>query len=275
MDNVRGKVIACDRVGSGWSLKPVALPENGNVGISHAEHFGASVSFSFTDFLTPSSIIWSDNDGETLATVKSQPARFDASPYVSEQFEARSKDGTMIPYFVVRRRDQKGPVPTLLYGYGGFEVPLLPGYAGVRGRLWLEKGNAYVQANIRGGGEFGPAWHQAALKGNRQNAFDDFAAVAQDVVRRGIATRGFARHPGRLEWRPAHRRLADAAPRAVRRRHHRRAAARHAALHRTAARRFVDGRIWRSVEAGRGGVAWRLLALPACRGRRRLSAGAA
>lgn len=188
MDNVRGKVIACDRVGSGWSLKPVALPENGNVGISHAEHFGASVSFSFTDFLTPSSIIWSDNDGETLATVKSQPARFDASPYVSEQFEARSKDGTMIPYFVVRRRDQKGPVPTLLYGYGGFEVPLLPGYAGVRGRLWLEKGNAYVQANIRGGGEFGPAWHQAALKGNRQNAFDDFAAVAQDVVRRGIAT---------------------------------------------------------------------------------------
>ncbi|MFK0690315.1 prolyl oligopeptidase family protein [Mesorhizobium sp. IMUNJ 23033] len=188
MDNVRGKVIACDRVGSGWSLKPVALPENGNVGISHAEHFGASVSFSFTDFLTPSSIIWSDNDGETLATVKSQPARFDASPYVSEQFEARSKDGTMIPYFVVRRRDQKGPVPTLLYGYGGFEVPLLPGYAGVRGRLWLEKGNAYVQANIRGGGEFGPAWHQAALKGNRQNAFDDFAAVAQDVVGRGIAT---------------------------------------------------------------------------------------
>ncbi|TGV77090.1 S9 family peptidase, partial [Mesorhizobium sp. M2D.F.Ca.ET.145.01.1.1] len=103
-------------------------------------------------------------------------------------FEARSKDGTMIPYFVVRRRDQNGPVPTLLYGYGGFEVPLLPGYAGVRGRLWLEKGNAYVQACIRGGGEFGPGWHQAALKGKRQNGFDDFAAVAEDVVRRGIAT---------------------------------------------------------------------------------------
>ncbi|TIT41954.1 MAG: S9 family peptidase, partial [Mesorhizobium sp.] len=74
--------------------------------------------------------------------VKSQPARFDASSLVSEQFEARSRDGTMIPYFVVRRRDQNGPVPTLLYGYGGFEVPLLPGYAGVRGRLWLERGNA-------------------------------------------------------------------------------------------------------------------------------------
>ncbi|KUM26203.1 peptidase S9 [Mesorhizobium loti] len=188
MDNVRGKVVACDRTDKGWSLEPVALPDNGNVGISHAEHFGTSVSFSFTDFLTPSSIIWSDDNGETLATVKSQPARFDASPYVSEQFEARSKDGTMIPYFVVRRRDQKGPVPTLLYGYGGFEVPLLPGYAGIRGRLWLDKGNAYVQANIRGGGEFGPAWHQAALKGKRQKAFDDFAAVAEDVVRRGITS---------------------------------------------------------------------------------------
>ena len=188
MDNVRGKVLVCERKNGAWSLKPVALPENGTVGISHAEHFGSSVSFSFTDFLTPSSIIWSDDDGETLATVKSQPARFDAAPLISEQFEARSKDGTMIPYFVVRRRDQKGPVPTLLYGYGGFEVPLLPGYAGVRGRLWLEKGNAYVQACIRGGGEFGPAWHQAALKGNRQNGFDDFAAVAEDVVRRGIAT---------------------------------------------------------------------------------------
>ncbi|TIS57728.1 prolyl oligopeptidase family protein [Mesorhizobium sp.] len=188
MDNVRGKVVACDRSDSGWSLKAVALPENGNVGISHAERFGSSVSFSFTDFLTPSSIIWSDDDAATLATVKSQPARFDASPLVSEQFEARSKDGTVIPYFVVRRRDQEGPVPTLLYGYGGFEVPLLPGYAGVRGRLWLEKGNAYVQANIRGGGEFGPNWHQAALKANRQNAFDDFAAIAQDLVKRGIAT---------------------------------------------------------------------------------------
>ncbi|PBB30156.1 S9 family peptidase [Mesorhizobium sp. M1A.F.Ca.IN.020.03.2.1] len=188
MDNVRGKVVVCDRTGNGWSVKPVDLPDKGNVGISHAEHFGSSVSFSFTDFLTPSSIIWSDDNGDTLQTVKSQPARFDASPYVSEQFEARSKDGTMIPYFVVRRRDQTGPVPALLYGYGGFEVPLLPGYAGIRGRLWLDKGNAYVQANIRGGGEFGPAWHQAALKGKRQKAFDDFAAVAEDVVRRGITT---------------------------------------------------------------------------------------
>lgn len=188
MDNVRGRVVHAERDETGWSLTPVALPENGNVGISHINQFGSSVSFSFTDFLTPSSIIWSDDDGETLATVKAQPARFDASDLVSEQFEARSKDGTLIPYFVVRRRGQQQPVPTLLYGYGGFEVPLLPGYAGVRGKLWLEKGHAYVQANIRGGGEFGPRWHQAALKDKRQNAFDDFAAVAEDLVLRGIST---------------------------------------------------------------------------------------
>ncbi|MGH6808678.1 MAG: prolyl oligopeptidase family serine peptidase, partial [Ensifer adhaerens] len=188
MDNVRGRVVFAERGERGWSLTPVALPENGNVDISHVNQFGSSVSFSFTDFLTPGSIIWSDDDGETLATVKAQPARFDAAELISEQFEARSRDGTLIPYFVVRRRDQQKPVPALLYGYGGFEVPLLPAYAGVRGKLWLENGYAYVQANIRGGGEFGPRWHQAALRDKRQNAFDDFAAVAEDLVRRGIST---------------------------------------------------------------------------------------
>lgn len=188
MDNVRGRVVACERVHDRWTLEPVALPQNGNVGISHTDDFGSTVSFAFTDFLTPSSIIWSDDDGHTLERIKAQPARFDTNGLVSEQFEARSKDGTMIPYFVVRRRDQTGPAPALLYAYGGFQVPLLPGYAGVRGKLWLEKGNVYIQANIRGGGEFGPAWHLAALKDKRQTAFDDFAAVAEDVVRRGITT---------------------------------------------------------------------------------------
>ncbi|WP_274628528.1 prolyl oligopeptidase family serine peptidase [Arvimicrobium flavum] len=188
MDNVRGKVLACQRRDGRWVLETLALPTNGNVGISHADQFGATVSFSFTDFLTPSSIIWSDDHGASLATVKAQPSRFDASGLISEQFEARSSDGTMIPYFVVRPAGQSRPLPSLLYGYGGFQVPLLPGYAGVRGRLWLERGNVYVQANIRGGGEFGPAWHEAALKGNRQKAFDDFAAVAEDLVRRGITT---------------------------------------------------------------------------------------
>ncbi|MGE0283121.1 MAG: prolyl oligopeptidase family protein [Rhizobiaceae bacterium] len=190
MDNVRGKVLAAERRDGKWVLETVGLPDNGNVGIAHVDSYGRSVSFTFTDFLTPSSIIWSDDDGRTLTTIKSQPGRFDASGLISEQFEARSKDGTMIPYFVVRPRDQKAPAPALLYGYGGFQSPLLPGYAGVRGKLWSEQGFVYVQANIRGGGEFGPAWHLAALKGKRQNAFDDFAAVAEDLIARGITTAG-------------------------------------------------------------------------------------
>jgi len=188
MDNVRGKVLAAERRNGRWVLEAVDLPDNGNVGIAHVDTYGKSVSFTFTDFLTPSSLIWSDDDGRTLATIKSQPARFNPSDLISEQFEARSKDGTMIPYFVVRPSGQKAPAPALLYGYGGFQSPLLPGYAGVRGKLWSEQGLVYVQANIRGGGEFGPTWHLAALKEKRQNAFDDFAAVAQDLIARGITT---------------------------------------------------------------------------------------
>ncbi|MGB3500970.1 MAG: prolyl oligopeptidase family serine peptidase [Mesorhizobium sp.] len=188
MDNVRGKVIAASHDGKGWLVAPVALPDNGNVGIVGANSYGTSVCFSFTDFLTPPSLIWSDDEGATLETIKAQPARFDASGLVTEQFEAKSKDGTMIPYFVVRPKNQSRPLPTLLYAYGGFQVPLLPGYAGVRGKLWLERGNVFVQASIRGGGEFGPNWHIAALKGNRQTAFDDFAAVAEDLAKRRITT---------------------------------------------------------------------------------------
>ena len=99
-----------------------------------------------------------------------------------EQLEAKSKDGTMVPYFVVRRKDLKynGTNPTLLTAYGGFQVANTPAYSGVMGKLWLERGGVYVLANIRGGGEFGPAWHEAGLKTQRQRIYDDFAAVGQD-----------------------------------------------------------------------------------------------
>ena len=189
IDNVRGRVVAFERSGGEWRSRPVALPDNGDISINHADFDGTSVSFSYTDFLTPPSLVWSDDDAATLQTVKSGVARFDASPYVAEQYEATSKDGTMVPYFVVRPKDQSGPAPTLLYGYGGFENSMTPWYSGMRGRLWLEQGNVWVLANIRGGGEFGPAWHQAALKENRQRAYDDFAAIAEDLVRRGFTTR--------------------------------------------------------------------------------------
>lgn len=99
-------------------------------------------------------------------------------------------DGTRIPYFAVHREDipLNGTTPTLLYGYGGFQISLNPGYKGTTGRLWLEKGGAYILANIRGGGEFGPDWHQAGLKLNRQRVYDDFIAVAEDVIAKGYTS---------------------------------------------------------------------------------------
>ena len=120
--------------------------------------------------------------------LKALGERFDASNLVTEQFEAVSADGTKIPYFVTRPKSTSGPVPAILYGYGGFEISLTPGYSANFGMLWLTKGGAYVVANIRGGGEFGPNWHDAALQANRQRAFDDFAAVAGDLMTRGITT---------------------------------------------------------------------------------------
>jgi len=122
--------------------------------------------------------------------MRSLPARFDASDLVVEQFWASSKDGTRIPYFIVRRRDLKfdGTAPTLLYAYGGFQVSQTPSYSGTIGKLWLEKGGVYVVANIRGGGEFGPRWHNAGLKLNRMRVYDDFFAVSEDLIRRKITS---------------------------------------------------------------------------------------
>lgn len=129
------------------------------------------------------------------SAVKSLPPQFNAGSLIETQFEATSKDGTKIPYFCVFN-DKKGSglpttdglTPTLLYGYGGFEISLTPSYAAVVGAGWLERGGCYVSANIRGGGEFGPQWHQAAKKENRQLAYDDFIAVAEDLIGRGITT---------------------------------------------------------------------------------------
>ncbi|MDB5493637.1 MAG: prolyl oligopeptidase, partial [Phenylobacterium sp.] len=122
--------------------------------------------------------------------LKSLPARFDASKDVVEQFWATSKDGTKVPYFVVRPKGLKldGTAPTLLYAYGGFQVSLSPAYSGTIGKLWLEKGGVYVVANIRGGGEFGPRWHNAGLKLDRMRVYDDFFAVSRDLIARKITS---------------------------------------------------------------------------------------
>jgi prolyl oligopeptidase len=140
-------------------------------------------------FTTPRSLYVAESKGAPTK-LDEMPARFDASRHVVEQYEATSKDGTKVPYFVVRPKDLKldGNAPTLLYAYGGFQVTMNPAYSPTTGKLWLEDGGVYVLANIRGGGEFGPAWHQAGLKTKRQVIYDDFAAVAEDLIARKVTS---------------------------------------------------------------------------------------
>jgi prolyl oligopeptidase len=185
--NVIGAVHAFTTDGKNWTGTVLPLPGNGSADISSVNDFGPQALFSFQNYLTPPTLYF-DGGNDQPHAIKSLPARFDASDLVSEQFEATSKDGTKIPYFVTRPKNLSGPAPTILYGYGGFEVSLTPSYSANFGRLWLSHGGIYVVANIRGGGEFGPAWHDAALKMKRQHAYDDFEAVAADLARRGLTT---------------------------------------------------------------------------------------
>ena len=190
-DNVRGRIITFAPTGEGWARKDLALPDNSSVGVVSTTPRNDQAFLSVTGFLTPGSLWFADLAGDAKPElVKQSPPRFDASKDVVEQFEATSTDGTKIPYFVVRPKDMAfdGSNPTLLYAYGGFQVSMLPVYSGVIGKLWLEQGHVYVLANIRGGGEFGPAWHEAALKTKRQTAYDDFAAVAKDIIARKITS---------------------------------------------------------------------------------------
>jgi prolyl oligopeptidase len=161
------------------------LPPGGAVDVVAVNEFGPEALLNFQSYLIPPTLYFTDGKTQPRA-IKSLPARFDASGLVTEQFEAASKDGAKIPYFVTRPKNLRGPAPTVLYGYGGFEISLTPSYSANFGRLWLTHGGIYVVANIRGGGEFGPAWHEAATKFHRQRAYDDFAAVAEDLEKRGL-----------------------------------------------------------------------------------------
>jgi prolyl oligopeptidase len=185
--NVIGQVHVFTPNETGWVDKVLALPGNGSADIASTNDYGPEAMFTFQNYLTPTTLFFDDGN-DAPKPIKSLPARFDSANLVSEQFEATSKDGTKIPYFVTRPRNLSGPAPTVLYGYGGFEVSLTPSYSANFGRLWLTHGGIYVVANIRGGGEFGPGWHDAALKTRRQHAYDDFEAVAADLVKRGLTT---------------------------------------------------------------------------------------
>nr|WP_314438800.1 prolyl oligopeptidase family serine peptidase [uncultured Brevundimonas sp.] len=189
-DNVAGALMRFRTDGAGWAAAPIAVPANLAVGLGDSSKSRGEVFVSTQGFLVPPTLSLADANAATLTPLKSAPAKFDASHDITEQYEATSTDGTKIPYFITRPRDMKldGSNPTIMLGYGGFQVSLNPAYKPEMGKLWLERGGVFVQANIRGGGEFGPDWHQAALKENRQRAFDDFAAVARDLEQRGVTS---------------------------------------------------------------------------------------
>jgi prolyl oligopeptidase len=171
-----------------WQAEPVpGLPENTNTVIAGADDTGDEIFLDSSGFDRPSQLLHG-SAGAPLQPIKSAPTFFNAENVSVTQYFATSADGTSIPYFVVADSDADGPRPTLLGGYGGFEVARTPGYDGVLGRLWLARGGNYVLANIRGGGEYGPTWHTQAMRDGRHKVAEDFAAVAQDLVRRGITT---------------------------------------------------------------------------------------
>ncbi len=189
-ENVAGRACAFDWDGSAWVSIPLDFPTAGSVSIG-ATHDKEDIAFISTQsFLNPSTLWKYEADTGSHQAIKSLPSWFDSSSMIAEQFETPSTDGTLIPYFVIRKRDlpMNSSNPTLLYGYGGFQISLNPAYSAIRGKLWIERGGVYVQANIRGGGEFGPNWHQAGLKTNRQIIYDDFISVAQALIEKGITS---------------------------------------------------------------------------------------
>ncbi len=189
LDNVKSRLYRHTFSGKDWKSEEVALPGLGVAGVAGASDEDDVFYVSYNDFLTPSSL-YIVRDGKKLEKIKSTPTQFDATGMKVAQYEAPSKDGTKVPYFVFMPKSFKAnqPYPTLLYGYGGFEVSMLPNYSATIGSSWVERGGVYVLANIRGGGEFGPKWHQGAMKEKHQNAFDDFIAVAEDLIKRKITT---------------------------------------------------------------------------------------
>lgn len=189
LTDVQGQLHRYWRTDSGWESERIDTPPMGAVGIASASVSQNRFFFTFSSFTEPTTLYLADEDG-SIETVTSLPAEFDSDGLVVEQFHATSADGTQVPYFVVRHEDAEmdGSNPTLQYGYGGFQISLTPNYLSAYGKSWVETGGVYVLATIRGGGEFGPSWWKAALKENRQRAYDDFIAVSEDLIERGITS---------------------------------------------------------------------------------------
>ncbi|MBB3167995.1 prolyl oligopeptidase family serine peptidase [Simiduia aestuariiviva] len=194
LSDVKSQARLYQKRAGNWQWKPIDLPDNGKIAVETINDKTGEFFARYEDFLTPPSLYYVAGDGAPRLAA-TQPATFDASQFVAEQFKATSADGTLVPYFVVRPKDLAfdGTAPTHIFSYGGFRVSLTPSYSGsyedlngAYGKLWLERGGVFVLANIRGGGEYGPAWHSAVLKQNRTKAYEDFEAIAQDLIDRKI-----------------------------------------------------------------------------------------
>ncbi len=195
LDDVKTRLEALTKGAAGWQRRAVEAPSPGTLSASALhdpllahDDLAESYLVNYTDFLTPDSLLLGDTRGGALQVLKARPAMFDATGCRAEQRFATSADGTRVPYFVVWPKGAvaDGANPTLLYAYGGFEVSRQPAYSGAMGRAWLERGGVYVLANLRGGGEYGPRWHQAAIRDKKQRSYDDMAAVAQALIAEGV-----------------------------------------------------------------------------------------
>ncbi|MBI5769931.1 MAG: S9 family peptidase [Verrucomicrobia bacterium] len=190
LDNVRSRLYLVTRDGTTWKRTALPAPEFGQLGIGPVDAESDNYFLTVTDFVTPTSLYYGTLGREGREQLKQLPAFFNAEGLVVSQHEVVSKDGTRVPYFQVARRGLAldGTAPTLLYGYGGFQLSQTPVYNAGRGAAWFERGGVFILANMRGGGEFGPAWHQAGLKANRQRVYDDFIAIAEDLIKRKVTS---------------------------------------------------------------------------------------
>jgi prolyl oligopeptidase len=251
LDNVSGALEVFAPTQDGWTRTRLDLPKGSALTIRAADRGSDRAYVASESFLEPAALWAVDAATGEVTKIKSAPPRFDASHDVVEQLFAISTDGTRIPYFLVRPKAMKldGTTPVQMFGYGGFQISETPTYRPELGKLWLERGGAYVLTNIRGGGEFGPAWHEAALREHRQRAFDDFAAVAKDLIAQDhlAAPSG---HLWPLQWRGADQRLHHPASGTVQRRGDREPADRHAALQPPVGGGVLGGGIRRPGRAG-------------------------
>lgn len=190
LENVKGAVDVWRFADGAWTSSRLTLPGDANITLTDLSGASDQLFLKIEGFLTPTSLWLADAAALSARQIAALPDRFDPTTHLVEQHWATSSDGAQIPYFVVRPKAAPldGQIPTLMLGYGGFEIAMPPRYMPEAGKLWFARGGAFVMANIRGGGEFGPAWHQSVLREKRQLAFDDFAAVARDLTARGITS---------------------------------------------------------------------------------------